>query len=430
MQILGLDWQLIDSYITIGEQSANPSGGQIIPNTVKVYAKDNGSGVSQLCYQVDNGTVVCMPTSGSIVTGSGTANKLAMWTGTTTLGNLSNTLTQHRVLVADANGLPVNNAALTTGQVVFPDANGELTGDATLFWDNTNKRLLSGTINGSVDRALVVGLSGSATQPVGIHNYSGGAATPINGIVFRSARGSAASPTAVQADDTGVVLAFQGWGTTGFTGSRRAAITMRPSENWSDTLQGAYLTIETTTTGGTTTAERLRIEASGDISAASGSRFRMLSQNRIRYLNSLVHVTNSADITLTTSTWTVLTWDTETFDTDTMHSTVSNTSRLTAQIAGKYRITLNGGFAAAASAMRFMSIEKNANAVEGGGTILALESRTPDPTVGNTTYASLSCIANLAANDYVEGFAWQDSGANLAFTHGGFINFSMYYIGE
>ena len=36
-------------------------------------------------------------------------------------------------------------ASLTPGQVVFPDANSQLFGDANLFWDNTNKRLGIGT---------------------------------------------------------------------------------------------------------------------------------------------------------------------------------------------------------------------------------------------------------------------------------------------
>jgi hypothetical protein len=36
-------------------------------------------------------------------------------------------------------------SGLTAGRVVFPGAGGVLSGDANLFWDNTNKRLGLGT---------------------------------------------------------------------------------------------------------------------------------------------------------------------------------------------------------------------------------------------------------------------------------------------
>jgi hypothetical protein len=151
----------------------------------------------------------------------------------------------------------------TSTQLAFWTGSSALSSDSSMTWDNTNKRLLIGTMNGTVDRALVVSLSGTATQPMSVHNYSGGVATPVGGIIFRSARGTAASPTAVKTDDTGVILAFQGYGATGFTGTRRAAVIMRPAEDWTDTLQGTYLSFETTTTAAIATAERFRVGPAG-----------------------------------------------------------------------------------------------------------------------------------------------------------------------
>lgn len=133
----GLEWTVYDTPIALEEVTA-PS--IIEDNTLKIYAKDK-AGVSALYYEDD--AEVEHDLSGGF-TGSGTANRLAYWTGATVLA-ANAALTFHRVLVADVNGLPANNGALTLGQVVVPDSNGELTGESGLFWDATNKRLGIGT---------------------------------------------------------------------------------------------------------------------------------------------------------------------------------------------------------------------------------------------------------------------------------------------
>ncbi|KKL75014.1 hypothetical protein LCGC14_2059110, partial [marine sediment metagenome] len=70
-------------------------------------------------------------------------------------------------------------------------------------------------------------------------------------------------------------------------------------------------------------------------------------------------VTNSAAITLTTTTDTGLTFDQEDYDTDTIHDTGSNTNRLTATTAGKYIITGAARFAANATGTRRLGIRLN-----------------------------------------------------------------------
>ena len=55
-----------------------------------------------------------------------------------------------------------------------------------------------------------------------------------------------------------------------------------------------------------------------------------------RMVGARVH--NSANISVSDSTWTSMTFDSERYDTDSIHSTASNTSRLTCVTAGKYLI--------------------------------------------------------------------------------------------
>ena len=72
-----------------------------------------------------------------------------------------------------------------------------------------------------------------------------------------------------------------------------------------------------------------------DLAIASGKRFRMQSQNRTRYLNAGCTLTQSADLTaLAVNTFTTVTFDGEDADTDALHSTVSNTSRITVNQTG------------------------------------------------------------------------------------------------
>ena len=88
MKLWGLEWSALDSYFQFVEQSASPATPE--SNHIRLYSKD-ASGTSTLCYKNDAGTEVCMPTSGSFVTGAGVANRLAYWTGTSTLDDVPRT---------------------------------------------------------------------------------------------------------------------------------------------------------------------------------------------------------------------------------------------------------------------------------------------------------------------------------------------------
>lgn len=74
-------------------------------------------------------------------------------------------------------------------------------------------------------------------------------------ITGTKARGSLAAPTATQAWDSLLYLGARGFGSTAYSSSARAAINMKSMENWTDSAQGACITMELTPAGGTSRQE-------------------------------------------------------------------------------------------------------------------------------------------------------------------------------
>jgi len=97
-------------------------------------------------------------------------------------------------------------------------------------------------------------------------------------------------------------------------------------------------------------------------------------------------------------------FNTERFDTDTIHDTVTNNSRLTCKTAGKYLIVGNVDWEGASTGTRALSIRA------GGSTIEASVWSPPNGT--NALRQSVSCLLDMAVNDYVELVAFQDTGSN------------------
>ena len=83
-------------------------------------------------------------------------------------------------------------------------------------------------------------------------------------IIGRKARGTSAAPTAVHAGDDLVGFLGQGYGATGFSGTR-GGMFVRAAETWTDTAQGTFLTFNTTPNGTTAPTVRMNITASGDV---------------------------------------------------------------------------------------------------------------------------------------------------------------------
>lgn len=118
-------------------------------------------------------------------------------------------------------------------------------------------------------------------------------------------------------------------------------------------------------------------------------------------------VYNNANISINDATLTALTFNTERFDNDTMHSTSSNTGRITFTTAGRYYVAACVQFAVNATGnVRRVAIRLN------GATIIADKTVTP---VGgsNATIVPISTSYDFAAADYVEVLVYQDSGGAL-----------------
>jgi hypothetical protein len=116
---------------------------------------------------------------------------------------------------------------------------------------------------------------------------------------------------------------------------------------------------------------------------------------------------NSGALTITTATSTILTLDSERFDTDTIHSTSSNTGRLTAKTAGKYLIVANVRWDAAAGGRRECRIKLNGSTVIAEAEPVAVADATAVPAQNVTT------IYDLAKDDYVEIEVRHTKGSNL-----------------
>lgn len=119
-------------------------------------------------------------------------------------------------------------------------------------------------------------------------------------------------------------------------------------------------------------------------------------------------VHNSGSESITNSTYTTLTFDSTDKDegtTGAQHSTSTNTSRLTCQVAGLYLITVNVTWASNATGYREVFLQKN------GTTVIAdLEHPASN---GAATCQCLTTLAVLAVNDYVEVLVFMNAGVSL-----------------
>lgn len=120
-------------------------------------------------------------------------------------------------------------------------------------------------------------------------------------------------------------------------------------------------------------------------------------------------VTCSGDQTIANNGAIVTAWDTESYDTDGYHEGVTNPSRMTVPATGKYRVTATLGFAANATNRRGLQIYVGGSGVAQGRHIL-------NATSTGSWISSTSALLNLSSGNYVEIFAYQDSGTNRTLT--------------
>lgn len=119
---------------------------------------------------------------------------------------------------------------------------------------------------------------------------------------------------------------------------------------------------------------------------------------------------NSGNLTIATATATVLTLDSERWDTDTIHSTSSNTGRLTCNTAGYYAIWGSVYWAASATSYRQVNIQLN------GTTNIVVVRDETNTISSDPMMQDISTVYQLSATDYVELVVRQETGGNLNIT--------------
>jgi hypothetical protein len=136
-------------------------------------------------------------------------------------------------------------------------------------------------------------------------------------------------------------------------------------------------------------------------------------------------VYDSANIVVATATSQTLTYDSERYDTDTIHSTVTNTGRLTCVTAGYYAIWANNYWAANATSYRQMNIMLN------GATNIAVVRDETNTIAASPIMQCISTVYYLSATDYVTVVVRQETGGNLNITQASNYSpiFAMHRIG-
>jgi len=215
------------------------------------------------------------------------------------------------------NGGTGTSTAFTTGSVVFAGASGTYSqNNANFFWDNTNSRLGIGTAAPAtkitINNNTVLPSAGPSSSTTAI--WIVGADSVASGLNFdsfaiqtnfiaRRANGTAASPTALAANNTIFQFAARGYGATGYGTGGRAQFLFTASENWTDTAQGAHITFLTTTNGTASALERMRIDNAGNVGIGTSSPTQMLTVNGAVGYNAPITVTDATHTVATTTNW-------------------------------------------------------------------------------------------------------------------------------
>jgi hypothetical protein len=117
-------------------------------------------------------------------------------------------------------------------------------------------------------------------------------------------------------------------------------------------------------------------------------------------------VTNSTALTIPNNLWTTLLFNTETYDIGGLHSTVSNTGRLTVPGGGDGLYVIGGGIHWNTSTSGYRKLGLRIN----GSSFIALDE---DPATSGQLLQNITTQYRLVQTDYVEIQAAQTSGADL-----------------
>lgn len=122
----------------------------------------------------------------------------------------------------------------------------------------------------------------------------------------------------------------------------------------------------------------------------------------------VTQVRSTGATSITNNAYTSVNFATEDYDDDGMHSTVTNTSRLTAVRAGRYQLDGAAGFVSNATGRRGAQFAVNGTAINASQTLLAAFT-----SAGGIDVPCRGVVVTLAVGDFVELQAFQDSGGAL-----------------
>jgi hypothetical protein len=200
------------------------------------------------------------------------------------------------------------------------------------------------------------------------------------------------------------------------------------------------------TTGAVTITNSMAtaIDAKGDLIAGTGAdtfdRLAIGSNNQVLTADSAAatgmkwasvsaptavscYVKNTNAQTITSGSYQTLTFDAEYFDTDNIHSTSSNTGRLTVPsgLGGKWLVTISLNTSTSVAVDWYTKINVN------GNEIYRFNWRSPG--ASENMNGNLATALNLSAGDYVEATCYQASGNNQLINTAGLGHFGISRLG-
>ena len=158
-----------------------------------------------------------------------------------------------------ANGGTNNSTAYTAGSIIFANGTSLTQDNSKFYWDDTNFALGINTIPATtvmIDGVNTTGVS----KLVQMTGYGVGSATGYRG---RFARGTLGSPSAVQAGDNLSAISARGYGTSQFAAASTGVMNIVAGETFTNTSNMTYLSFSATPTGSVTSAEHMRVAATG-----------------------------------------------------------------------------------------------------------------------------------------------------------------------
>lgn len=129
-------------------------------------------------------------------------------------------------------------------------------GSTSLLWDTTYT---------NISRII------SLNQPSALIETYGANIANGTALRFKAARGTYASPSAIQSGDYITGFSGFGYGTSAWSSTSRVGMFGIAAETWTNTAQGSYIAFATTLIGSTTYTERMRIADTGYLGIGSTS---------------------------------------------------------------------------------------------------------------------------------------------------------------